>query len=114
MDSWAVGVITYQLVYGRLPFHSEFLAEVIEQRAAASFFLVPPGLGLLAGGLRGVYLDFVRDVAQWAAIAVIVVNLLHHTDQSFVAKSLGRDVGWIPPQRPVDRSVWPRLDDLHP
>lgn len=29
VDAWAIGVITYQLLYGRLPFYSEFLAELI-------------------------------------------------------------------------------------
>jgi serine/threonine protein kinase len=31
VDSWAIGVITYQLVYGKLPFQSEYLADLIEQ-----------------------------------------------------------------------------------
>lgn len=31
VDSWAVGVITYELVYGRQPFDNEYVSELIEK-----------------------------------------------------------------------------------
>lgn len=31
VDSWAIGIITYQLVYGKVPFESAFLGDLIEQ-----------------------------------------------------------------------------------
>mgnify|MGYP002375202059 CR=1 FL=1 len=31
VDSWAVGVIAYQLLYGRMPFESDYMGDLIEK-----------------------------------------------------------------------------------
>src|SRR5262249_25799067 len=82
----------------RTQYHA--VAQIIEQRSAPASPLVPPTLRLLAFDLLVGDLNLVREVIERAAVAVVVMNLDHVADHSFVNQALRRSVRRVPGERP--------------
>src|SRR6218665_398435 len=77
------------------------VAEVVEERAAAAFLLVPPrrATGLSVECPLG--LPLVVHVVEWPTVAVVVVDLAYAADETLVDQSLCGPMRWIPGERPV-------------
>src|SRR5215468_7222132 len=78
------------------------VTEIIEQRSASARLFVPPTVRLLALDLFIADFDFISQVIERSAIAVVVMNLDYVADHAFINQTLRRAVRRVPGERPID------------